>query len=54
MLAGYRLIALAIVLLAGSVLIATRDNDLQVFGSILMLPSGILLLIDLVLSYIKK
>lgn len=54
MLIGYRLIALAVVLLAGAVLFATRDNDLQVFGSILMLTSGILLLIDLVNSYIIK
>jgi hypothetical protein len=51
---GYRLIALAIVLLAGAVLVATGNNDLQVLGSMLMLPSGILLLIDLVLSYIIK
>lgn len=55
MLIGYRLIALAVILLAGAVLVATRVNDLQVIGSILMLISGIMLLFDLVLSYtIKK
>ena len=58
--AGYRLIALAIVVLAGAILAtagATPLGSMQYLvsvGLILMSVSGLWLLIDLVLTYITK